>query len=191
MTYNGCPPEGDGSDVDLNRRKNRVDVPQQYFSVALDTMVNLPYPDSIGTKQRRFWSSSAASQVAQYEGVPVAVEGYLANSKVEGPEATNCHSIDDVDFHIWIGPDASADRTRSLVVEFTPRIRSKHAGWTATKMERLDNLHPRVRVSGWVLMDQEHPDQLGKTRGTLWEIHPVMQFEVQQGNQWIALDDVR
>jgi hypothetical protein len=58
-------------------------------------------------------------------------------------------------------------------------------------MERLDNLHPRVRVSGWVLMDQEHPDQLGKTRGTLWEIHPVMQFEVQQGNQWIALDEVR
>ncbi|HEY6042372.1 MAG TPA: hypothetical protein VIX58_09590 [Anaerolineae bacterium] len=191
ITYAGCPPQGDGGDVDLNRRKNRVDESPQYFSVALETLVNLPHPTSIEGSRRRDWTSSAASQVAQYEGVPVAVEGFLADSKVEGPEATNCHSIDEVDFHVWIGPGANADRARSLVVEFTPRVRSKHAGWTATKMERLDTLHLRVRVSGWVLMDQEHPDQIGRTRGTLWEIHPVMQFEVQQGNQWIALDEVR
>jgi hypothetical protein len=30
---------------------------------------------------------------------------------------------------------------------------------------------------------------VGKTRGTLWEIHPIMQIAVQKDGQWINLDD--
>jgi hypothetical protein len=37
-----------------------------------------------------------------------------------------------------------------------------------------------VRISGWLMMDPEHPDQIGNTRGTIWEIHPIMQIEVQE-----------
>jgi len=48
-----------------------------------------------------------------------------------------------------------------------------------------------VRVSGWLLLDQEHPDQVGRTRGTIWEVHPIMRFEVQRGGRWVALDDAR
>jgi hypothetical protein len=33
------------------------------------------------------------------------------------------------------------------------------------------------------MLDQEHPDQLGKTRGTLWEIHPIMRIEVSRGSE--------
>jgi hypothetical protein len=35
-----------------------------------------------------------------------------------------------------------------------------------------------------LMLDPEHPEQLGKTRGTLWEIHPVMRIEVRRGGRW-------
>ena len=38
-------------------------------------------------------------------------------------------------------------------------------------------------------MDPEHPDQIGKTRGTIWEIHPIMQIETQTLTGWKPLDD--
>jgi hypothetical protein len=41
-----------------------------------------------------------------------------------------------------------------------------------------------VRISGWILLDPEHPDQVGKTRATIWEIHPVMKIEVSTGGMW-------
>ena len=31
---------------------------------------------------------------------------------------------------------------------------------------------------------------MGKTRGTIWEIHPVTKIEVYQGGRWIDLDTV-
>jgi hypothetical protein len=37
-------------------------------------------------------------------------------------------------------------------------------------------------------MDPEHPDQVGKTRGTIWEIHPIMQIETQGLGAWKPLD---
>jgi hypothetical protein len=39
------------------------------------------------------------------------------------------------------------------------------------------------------MMDPEHPDQIGKTRGTIWEIHPIMQIETRSGGTWKPLDD--
>ena len=53
----------------------------------------------------------------------------------------------------------------------------------------LDN-HVQVRISGWLFFDPEHPDQLGVTRATLWEIHPVMQIDVNQNGRWIPLDQL-
>ena len=47
-----------------------------------------------------------------------------------------------------------------------------------------------VRISGWTMLDPEHPDQVGKTRGTIWEIHPVMRLDVMQaGGGWRALGE--
>ena len=42
----------------------------------------------------------------------------------------------------------------------------------------------KVRVSGWVMYDPEHPNMLRKTRGTLWEIHPVTKIEYMDGGAW-------
>jgi hypothetical protein len=38
------------------------------------------------------------------------------------------------------------------------------------------------------MLDPEHPEQLGKTRGTLWEIHPIMKMEVERGGRWVDLE---
>ena len=49
----------------------------------------------------------------------------------------------------------------------------------------------RVRISGWMMLDPEHPDQVGKTRGSIWEIHPIMKIEVNQNGSWVDLDSLR
>jgi hypothetical protein len=45
----------------------------------------------------------------------------------------------------------------------------------------------RLRISGWLMLDTEHPDQLGKTRVTLWGIHPVTKIEVWSDQEWREL----
>ena len=110
---------------------------------------------------------------------------------MEGPESTNCHGADASfrDFHVWLSKAAGEDRTHSIVVEMTPAARTQHRNWTTDILNRLVRDRQRVRVSGWLLLDPDHPDQVGKTRGTIWEIHPIMRFEAQQGGKWIPLDD--
>ena len=39
------------------------------------------------------------------------------------------------------------------------------------------------------MMDPEHPNEIGNSRGTIWEIHPIIEFDVEQNEQWIALDN--
>jgi hypothetical protein len=82
--------------------------------------------------------------------------------------------------HLWINANQSTDRSESIVAEVTPRLRAKHPKWTATAFNRLAQKHTRVRISGWLMLDQEHPEQLGETRATLWEIHPIMQIEIDK-----------
>lgn len=81
------------------------------------------------------------------------------------------------------------DRTKSIVVEITPALRAQHFNWTIKRLEFIDREEYRVRVSGWLLLDPDHPDQVGKTRGTIWEVHPIMSLEVQRAGEWLSLDD--
>ena len=64
-------------------------------------------------------------------------------------------------------------------------IRASRPEWKLGNIRRLVRDSTLVRVSGWLMLDPEHPDQLGKTRGTLWEIHPVMRIEVLREGRWI------
>jgi hypothetical protein len=189
-SFKGCPAEGDGGDPALNELKNRVDE-GQYALVNFDAVAGLKWPSAIERRRRDNWSSADAAEVARYEGLPVSVEGYLASSKQEGPESPNCHGADADfrDYHIWLVPQAEADRANSIVVEMTPPVRAKHANWRTDVLGQIAKKDVRVRVSGWLMLDPEHPDQVGKTRATIWEIHPVMRVDVQQNGKWVALDD--
>jgi hypothetical protein len=140
------------------------------------------------------WSSAERAAVAHYEGLPLSVQGFLIRSKEEGTESPNCRGQASQlrDFHIWLVlSGAGQDRRRSIVVEVTPRIRTNHPKWTLETIQSVIDYHLSVQISGWLMLDPEHPDQVGKARASLWEIDPVMQIEVHNSNgQWITLDDL-
>lgn len=186
--FEGCPPEGDGGDRELNRLKNRVDS-AAWKPTTFQTVLRSTWPADIGRRARAEWSTADSMAIGKREGLPVAVEGYFVGAKQEGPEATNCHGADRTfrDWHIWLAAVPGKDRRQSIVVETTPAVRATHPEWSLTAIRRLVRDSTPVRVSGWLLFDQEHPEQLGKTRGTLWEIHPVMRIEVRQGARWEML----
>lgn len=186
--FEGCPPSGDGGDPVLNTLKNRIDE-GVWASTTISDLMALRWPPNIENQPRSRWSGADKVEVARYEGSPVQVEGYLLNAKRMSPESCNCHSVRNVDFHIWLADDPNKDRTQSIVIEVTPRVGEHHPQWTIQRIGQIARNRERVRISGWLMMDPEHPDQIGKTRGTIWEIHPVMQIETRSLTGWRALDD--
>jgi hypothetical protein len=188
-TFQGCPPQGDGGDSALNIKKNRIDS-GTWQSDTVSNLVSLPYPQGVVKQPRASWSAADAATVAQSEGRPLQVEGYLLLVRHEGTESPNCHDSNERDFHMWLAgsPGGIGDRASSMIVEVTPRSRALNPNWQPdSRLLGLTGHH--VRISGWLLLDQEHPEQVGKTRGTLWEIHPVMKIEVEQGGTWTDLND--
>lgn len=187
--YKGCPPEGDGGDPALNRLKNRADS-AAWMPATVDAVLALQWPRAIERRPRREWSDADSTTVAANEGTPVAVEGYFAGGKQEGPESPNCHGADADfrDWHLWLSATPGRDRTRSVVVETTPVVRANHPEWTLEAIRALARDSARVRVSGWLMLDPEHPDQVGKTRGTIWEIHPILGIAVERDGAWVPLD---
>src|SRR5438270_1038604 len=176
-TFKGCPGEGDGTDPELNRLKNRVD-DATWQPVTVEALLGLKWPEDIGRKHMAQWTQPDHAQIDPFNGVPVQTEGYLLQVRQEGPESPNCHPAEDFDFHTWLGTQPGDDRaTRSVVIEFTPRVRATHLTWTLQALESLARQKTRVRISGWTMLDPEHPDEVGKSRGTIWEIHPVMRVE--------------
>ena len=191
ISFRGCPPEGDGGDRELNLLKNRVDQ-GNYVPVELSAVLALPWPKSVERVPRRRWYSEDAQSVATYEGIPLSLEGHLAAAREEGPESTNCRDQqpETRDFHLWLVGSPGQDRSSSMVVEVSPRVRASHPGWTIETIEDLVHTGQRVRISGWLMLDPEHPDQVGKTRGTIWEIHPIMNIEVMRGDSWAPLESI-
>jgi hypothetical protein len=190
IVVEGCPAEGDGGDPDLNRLKNRVDDTTNWYPVLFDNMFNLPWPEGIQHKNRSQWSSGDRQQVARFEGLPISTEGYLARVKLEGPESCNCHSTDPMrrDFHIYLTKSKDQEIPDSIVVEMTPPVRANHPAWQLQAIRTLVDNQDRVRISGWLMLDQEHANQVGQYRGTIWEIHPVMKVEVEMNGTWTVLD---
>lgn len=189
ITFDGCPPEGDGGDATLNLLKNRVDE-GNYIPVSFDSLTVLTWPKTVEGQAMVNWSPESRAFIAQYEGIPVMVEGYFVNVKESGPESANCSRMGggNLDWHIFFTKNPRDDRSQAVVVETTPRVRFNHK-WTIDLLRSLIiNDHLPVRISGWLFFDPEHPDEVGITRATLWEIHPVMQIEVFQNGRWIALD---
>ncbi|MFL5612923.1 MAG: hypothetical protein ACJ796_04605 [Gemmatimonadaceae bacterium] len=186
--FEGCPADGDGGDRGLNRLKNRIDS-ATWLPTPFASVLGFAWPRDVVRRMRGEWSWRDSIAVAHQEGLPVVVEGYFVASKQEGPEATNCHGAETRfrDWHLWLSEKPGKDRRRSIVVETTPVIRARHPEWSLSGVRRLVRDSTLVRVSGWLMLDPEHPEQLGKTRGTLWEIHPVMRIEVQRDGQWLPL----
>jgi hypothetical protein len=76
--------------------------------------------------------------------------------------------------------------TLVLLVVLPAALAASH-GWRLRFLKRLADQGARVRLTGWLMLDSDHPDQIGKARGGLWEIHPVTKIEVFSGGRWIEL----
>ena len=184
--FNDCPADGDGGDRKLNYLKNRTDE-SPWLAATVAAARSLPNPGGVVRIPRSRWGPAASRAVARFEGLPLAIEGYLVDVREEGAESTNCHRDDAAsrDWHLWLADAPGLPRSASLVAELTPRVRALHPPWAIDSLRQAMNDTIRVRISGWLLFDEEHPEQIGKSRATLWEIHPVMRVEFWQGDQWV------
>jgi hypothetical protein len=191
ITFGTCPPGGNGGDLLQNLLKNRIDEAQSYYPVDFQSVLDLTWPSSIEREDRMNWTTGETDAISRYEGTPISVEGYLTAPTESGRESTNCNETDNagVDWHVPLVPSPGQDRSLAIVTETTPRVRPNHS-WTLAKLRDIAESKQRVRISGWLFFDPEHPDHIGKYRATLWEIHPVMEIEVLLNGVWIPLDEV-
>lgn len=187
-TFQGCPPQGQGGDPALNTLVNRQDdTPSGGYRVTdLSTLLTVPSTPQVEGKDRSAWSSANAQRIALYEGAAIRTTGWVVAVRKGGPDAANCASDANRDWYLWIGTGAGDDPHTTLVVVVTPRIRQERPGWTDYTMRRL--VGQVVRVSGWLVYDQEPVPFIANDRATAWELRPVMHLETLYQNQWLNLD---
>ena len=191
--FEGCGPAGSQPDYVLNRRKNRIDSTATYLAVPWRMLAELPWPRSTGYRFRNQGTSSERDAAARYEGAAIQVEGYLAGYRLEVPEPPNCYSNvpRHKDYHMWLSETPHAKKKHSIVVEITPRLRALHREWTEAKLATLYHAQTRVRISGWLMLDEMHPENVEGNRITLWEIHPITRIEWQRSDSsWVSLDSL-
>ncbi len=189
IEYNGCPPEGLGGDSELNLLQNRVD-DGKYVPVSFDSLTTLTWPKSVEQVDMKDWSPTNRAFISQYEGVPIMVEGYIVNIREDYPDPANCNRANgsNLDWRISFTQNPKDDRSQAIIAMVTPRVRFDHQ-WTIDLIHAvIMGDHIPVRMYGWLYFDPQHPDEVGVTRATLWEIHPVMQIEVSQNGRWLPLD---
>jgi hypothetical protein len=199
-----CPIEGDGGDPALNVQKNRYNPPVEAdINRDITTPANLialPSPQSL-PRNRADWPQSTLDQIAARENQAATVEGYLVRAIEENSgngESCNCHDPKVLfDYHLYISDQPGVPISKAVVVEMTPRWRAAEPSWGIADnqysgFQTIKGLiNKRVRVTGWILFDQEHLPQShpgpNQQRATVWEIHPITTFEYQQNGTWAAL----
>jgi hypothetical protein len=187
--FDGCPPEGVGGDARLNLLLNRVDK-GAYVPISLDSLMALTWPKSVEGRMMSEWTRSGEAFVAQYLGIPVAVEGFIEALREGGAEPANCNRENDRNplWRLHLVRDPKDRRAEALVAMSTPQTRLGHT-WTADFLRTVVIAGRRpVRVSGWLYFNPDPVHELGRTRGTLWEISPVLQIEVFEDGRWNPLD---
>ncbi len=176
-----CPTQGDAKNPRvkaLNLLKRRMTVPAPSD---MDNQATLAAMVAPGDDTNRFDDQKGAT-----------IEGYVADVKVGGVESVNCHTHDPKyrDTHIELTLDPlHDDETKRVIVEVTPQWREVMAGkdvdWNTAAL-RAELLGKWIKVTGWLLFDEEHANAAENTapgashiwRATVWEIHPITDIEV-------------
>jgi len=129
--FNNCPAEGKVSptgpnDPDLNRAKNRIETPDRFEDVKLSELIRLEIHKGVSQeKWRRDWPKEALENVQAQERRAVRTEGYVVRGFPGGQESANCYSPKG-DFHLFLAESPTADRSKAMITETTPRIQERH-----------------------------------------------------------------
>lgn len=179
-----CPVQGDAKLPQvqaLNQLKRRMTTPA---AADMDNNVTLTAMVVPGDDTNRFDAKKGAT-----------IEGYVVDVKVGGVESTNCHTHDPKyrDTHIELTLDPMHDsETKHVIVEVTPQWREQMNGkgtdWSTPTL-RKQLLGRWIKVTGWLLFDEEHANAALNTapgnskdwRATVWEIHPITNIQVLPG----------
>ncbi len=180
-----CPPEGRGGDPLLNRQKNRDTDPARIETLDFEKFATLPVQRFAQKMPRRRWPGWLAQEVSRHEQRAVSLIGYVMEVRSEGAESANCGERTLRDVHLSLAPAPDAPPSQWVVTEITPRGRDRHGEWHLKRLKGLAKRHEKVRISGWLLFDQEHLDKIGIRRLTAWEIHPITKLEIQRLGLWI------
>ncbi|HEY6170680.1 MAG TPA: hypothetical protein VIX80_00340 [Candidatus Kapabacteria bacterium] len=186
LYFNGIPPEGKGGDPLLNLQKNRTTIPEKLETYSVHQILAIPSTKLEGTNDntRKYWSDEAKQYAAKWESKGVVVEGYLVKARESGKESANGNSDKYRDYHLWIVQEKNEPRSSSIIAEVTPRIKATKPSWKIENFVKLSNKRTKVRVTGWLLWDEEHGDEVGKSRGSQWEVHPMTKFEIFEKGEW-------
>lgn len=186
LYFHGIPPEGKGGDPLLNMQKNRTALPEKTETYSIHQILAIPSTKLEGTNKdtRKYWSEQAKQYAAKWESKGVIVEGYLIKARESGRESANANSDKYRDYHLWIVQEKNEPRSSSIIAEVTPRIKATKQRWQIENFIKLSKKRTKVRITGWLLWDEEHPEEVGKSRGSQWEIHPMTTFEIYEQGQW-------
>ncbi|MEA2572701.1 MAG: Bacterial domain [Acidobacteriota bacterium] len=117
----------------------------------------------------------------------VIVSGFIVGKPhPNGGESVNCglSGVVNNDIHITISDDAENSEFQGIVVEMIPQERPD--GWSTTALGKVARTKQRVRITGQLFYDNAHRVNSNPKRNlngqpkrfSLWEIHPISEFEV-------------
>ena len=170
-SFHGCAPGGNPAQT-TNALKNRAS------QVAAPTQSTIAELSALPT---------TGPMVATLRSQGVFVEGFLVAAKQEGKESCNCGDATLHDFHVWLADQSGQTKQAAAVVEVTPRWRAANPGWKLATLQHLISQKAKVRLTGWRYLDPNHQNQVGLTRASRWEIHPITKFEVFNAGSWTEL----
>lgn len=178
-TYRGCPPRGWGGDPDLNLHKNRIDVPTHMRPMTMSQFLQLTWPRRLVDRHIAIdrWPAHVRRHILALENTGVSLTGYIVLLAPGLPEATNCYGLAGFDQHVFIARSPNLTVRDAVITETTPRMRALLGGFDGA-IDRAYRQNLPVRISGWLMLDTDHPEAVGVLRATLWEIHPITQIEV-------------
>jgi hypothetical protein len=189
-----CPPDGKGGDPIANRLRNRVEVPAKYAELELPGFVKAFTPDLGAPQRREQFGAQLREYVDGHEQNGVTLSGYLVAARRASSEPANCNERARRNIRLWIGEIPEAHRSLrkeaqadGVVAELTPNAQERHGTWRLATLAALAKQGAKVRVSGWPFYDAEHARELGKGRGSVWEIHPVTKIEIWKNGAWQEL----
>ena len=215
-SINECPLDGCSGnpspyapfDPRLNTQKNRgpndlpaADIGPFDVDQFRDPNVLPTHTPSCNKDLRSCWSDgdAAAQAVQSTEQHVAALVGYVLHAHAGGAESCNCDiaAPNVVDYHINLVQDANSETdpsrlvAESVIVEITHRMHDP--AWTLQALNSMaletqdGRTKPRVRVIGALTYDNVHTDMLSRgQRGTLWEVHPIREIDVEVNGQWVA-----
>ena len=113
------------------------------------------------------WTNEQLAKVRGHESQAVVVEGFLVGFNKEGQERCNCSDPDLNDFHLWLAARGDLSKDDAIVMEATPRWRGANPSWSQKTVSSLKTKRARVRITGWLLYDQEDLNEIGNSRATV------------------------